>query len=66
MFNHADKHITIKCSNNTDTISIDRVKPVFIEKGDPSTNAPSDDASEGMCNQQQQHLQGNKQLPDGR
>ena len=42
VLNRADKHITIKRGKNRGTVSIDRVKPAFIEKADPSTDSPSD------------------------
>ena len=32
VLSHADKHITIRRGNNKDTVSIDQVKPAFIEK----------------------------------
>ena len=42
----ADKHITIRRGNNKDTVSIDRVKPAFIEKVDSSTGTPSDTSAD--------------------
>ena len=42
MLNRADEHITIKPANNTDIVSIDRVKPSFTEKAALTTSAPSD------------------------
>ena len=46
VLSRADKHITIRRGNNKDTVSIDRVKPAFIEKEVSSTGTPSDTSAD--------------------
>ena len=46
VLSRADKHITIRRGNNKDTVSIDRVKPAFIEKEDSSTGTSSDTSAD--------------------
>ena len=71
VFNRAKKHLTTKLDNLTDTVSINRIKPVFIEKKIPQTTLHLTFNQikwhpHPMYSQQQQQLQENKLFRDGR